>query len=542
MHKNLFSVVVWGEKYTSYFSDISIPTLLTSKNLALLKPNSKNTFFIITTYEDKKRLENNKSLKILKKYLDIEYQLIEKPGEQFFENKYKVLSNFQSYILQYSSGYNYVHFLYPDFVYSNGAFASIFKAFKNNSSAVAVPIPRINTFEYVEKTQGLTIKDLSAKYINYGFEKHCFPLFTDGQKSFYCDDQTTSVFPSTMMWKIRHAKLRKKKIEHNILFKCFHLHPISLKVQHDNPRMNADFTISFDEEYISNLFPDIGSFYIPNTSKEMAICSLDDNHPATVNKDNNLTVLRLSRFAERYASVLHRSFVELNYMWETGLSDKNDEKKVKNNATNLVNKIQNRLRIPSDVLKQTDYYSYVERKKREKIYTKNIFLNRGLPPIFFTFSKKRLFLVLITCQIFSILTLFKILKIFPFIGKSGGFLSWYRHIGILYTNDEYAAVKIRMLDFYLFWVNLIYKKSNFKNLLLPINWVLNVLLVSLPKKTYFFLKQFDIRNIRKSKKLLYLRYYINLYLTPLFFIIFIFLSFIIYVYSKFLNSSLQGRI
>ena len=87
MLKNLFSVVVWGEKYSSYLCDISIPTLLTSYNLALLKPNTGNTFLIVTTSRDQNIIEKHESIKNLKKLLDVKFEIIKKPHQSFFENK-----------------------------------------------------------------------------------------------------------------------------------------------------------------------------------------------------------------------------------------------------------------------------------------------------------------------------------------------------------------------------------------------------------------------------------------------------------------------
>lgn len=527
MLKNLFSVVVWGEKYSSYLCDISIPTLLTSYNLALLKPNTGNTFLIVTTSRDQNIIEKHESIKNLKKLLDVKFEIIKKPHQSFFENKYKVLSILQSKILQFSSDFDFVHFLYPDFVYSNGTFNSIFEQFKNNVSAIGVPIPRINTEHYINETQSLTISDLNARFLKFNFEKFCLPMFTPGQKSFFCDENTTSIFPSTLMWKIK-TNTNEGKYLYNILFKCFHLHPISLKVQHDNPRMNADFSISFDEEFVSNLFPDIGTFYIPEKSGEIAICSLDDNHPATVDKNEHLTVLRISRFAERFASVLHRSFVEKNYIWEVGLSNPESEKVVKKEAKNLIDKVLMRLQIPSTVLKQTDIYSYNQRKKREKVYRKSFFTKRGLPPIFYTFSKKRLFLVLIFCQLFFILHITKVLKIFPFLQQPGNFLGWYRHLGLLYTTDEYAAVKIRMFDFYLYWLKLLYIKVKLQVILAPFFWFISNLLVHFPNKLLFLLKAV----LRNQNSFFHLRSNLYFLISPLIFILLVIISIVIYVYMK----------
>ena len=484
--KHLFFLAVWGEKYIKYFTDISLPSLMTDQNLGVLKKDYPNDFIILSTTEGKEQIIESKIFPIISKKINIQFWIIDKPSSGFFSDKYKILSNFQNKILKILNCYDFVHFIYPDFVYGNGTFKDVFAKLEKGYGGYILPVPRIDKTNFEKEIEENTkkflngdFKNLNEIFENKSFTKIATPHFTESQNVFFQDEGYESTFPSSLMWKIPNKK--SDKLPYSILFKCYHLHPLTLKVQKNNPKMTSHFTVSLDEEYISNLYSDIGDLWCSKSSNEAAICSLDDHNPWPKLVYNGYDhVSRLARFAERSAGIVHRQFAQNDYVWFTGTPTKLNLDFTLKKGNKLINRVQDRMNISDSILFQNDIASYKKRVERQKIYDYSIFRRKGVPPFFYDWNKKGILIAILVFQLYSILyftRLLRPLRILRYLFyKYATFLRLLKYHNKIFENfrilarahitDESLNMKVRMYDFWLLFFEKFTLKPLFKKIFL----------------------------------------------------------------------------
>src|SRR5436190_24138657 len=68
-----FILVLWGERFRSYFLDLCLPTLLSPRNLPALKTQARSKFLICTRPEDWAAMQESKIFALLERYVDPVY-------------------------------------------------------------------------------------------------------------------------------------------------------------------------------------------------------------------------------------------------------------------------------------------------------------------------------------------------------------------------------------------------------------------------------------------------------------------------------------
>ena len=72
-----FTAVVWGNDYINYFLKWVIPSLLAPNNIPYLSLKENCKFIFYTTREYLSLFKNSEPIKDLKRYVEIDFQLIE---------------------------------------------------------------------------------------------------------------------------------------------------------------------------------------------------------------------------------------------------------------------------------------------------------------------------------------------------------------------------------------------------------------------------------------------------------------------------------
>ena len=469
--KHLFFVAVWEKEQLNDFVEISLPTLILDKNLGLLDKKDSNYLIILTDKFGKNGIEKSNVYHHLDKKIIINFWVFDRPINYIVNEKKKILNFFQDKLLQVIDQYQYVHFLYPEFIYGNGTFDEIFKRLDEGYSGFLLPIPSINKFNFkifldqtFKKSFDNKLNQLNRICQNKSFVKIANNLLTDFQKSFFQDEKHDVQSPSTLMWKIKN--LQEEQIDCSILFKEFFLQPISLKVQGNNSKMIRDFRVSLNNEYISNLYSDIDDLWCAQNTNQAIICKLDKEYDFTKLKLNDYDkTLRISRFVERNSNIIHRQFIKKNYLWLTGQTDKNKLKEVFLIANKLIEKLNFRLLISDNILRQNDIASYKQRLLGQKLNKVSYFTKQGMPSFIYSWKKRELLIALVVFQIYSILHFLKLLEYLRIIRhkyeeqikvlkNNPKLFEKFRVFARLYVSNENSDMNIRMYDF---WLHLLIK-------------------------------------------------------------------------------------
>jgi hypothetical protein len=351
--RTLFAAVLWGRDYVDNFVNGSLPTLLAPGNLGGMSPDGGSKLLIVTTEEDAEHFRAAPAYAALRRHIATEFRYIEKPHGR---NKYEIVSGHQCRVIHASKDFDALVFLYPDFIFADGTICNVLGRLAEGYDAVVMPVPRAAEetirpeLEKHEKSGAIALEprrfvEIAARNLHHSMA------------SYFLDAKAFSAYPSTLLWRVA---------DNALLFRCFHLHPIALRVQRNNPNYTTPFRITLDEEYLPRLFPCSDRIYFVEDSDEAAVCSLTESAfaPYPIHPWLRPNTALIAQWAEGSASVLHREFVRHSYRWHSGEVDSGTWMSAETGAADFVDRVLERLRIPDRVLQNEDPIAYKARLRR----------------------------------------------------------------------------------------------------------------------------------------------------------------------------------
>lgn len=353
--RNLFTVILWGEDYVQPFLRACLPTLLSPGNLGGEARERGSRFLIVTTRQDAARIRTSPIFAALQNHIEVEFLIISRPGGA---NKYAALSRQQMKAIRRSAAFDTIFFLYPDFVFSDGTIGRALKRLASGYEAVALPIPRVVEERLVPELARFGIPGQPGIAIPpTAFTELATRCLHPSHSSYTWANPEMSEYPSTLLWEAPNG---------GMLFRCFHLHPLAMRVQHHRETYNAQFRVSLDEEYFPRVFPDSNGVYCIPDSHEGAVCSLSPGsfRVSRIPSWQKPNVLFLARWAESATSTLHRQFVTHAYRWCCGPVNTESWQAVEQASQDNVQPILDRLTISSQLLRIEDPFSYRQRQRR----------------------------------------------------------------------------------------------------------------------------------------------------------------------------------
>ena len=240
MNKNVFYFPIWGEAYIKLFNNFGLNCLY--RNLIRMnKDNLKNSKIEIWTFkQDIKKIKSLPQIKKLVKKIEINYESIDelhKNLSNFNLNKYQFLSVLQKiFINSHSSKFEFLWFIYPDFIFSDNLVKNFFKL-KKKYKAYFIPVPQLIEEkvikEFNKKNFKPTTKNITKMFFDY---LHPIVKICDVNES---KTNTPSLFLSSD--------------KNSIIFKYYHMHPLIIKSDIENYNMNNKFYSSLDEGLVGEL-------------------------------------------------------------------------------------------------------------------------------------------------------------------------------------------------------------------------------------------------------------------------------------------------
>ena len=269
---------------------------------------SESKYLILTDTQYIDSLATSASIQKLEKILSVEFSEI--PDAPTVD-KYQKASLAKAKALQLAQGFNGVFFIYPDFLCADGTIKASALKIKQGWKAVMAPVPAVldSILTDPELRKCLSNRSKSAvteltpqKLVALSF-KHFHPMMWG-----YSLDRPENHMenPVLIIREIDH---------HNLLIKAFHLHPIVIAVQPDNPYFLYKFDVSLDEEYVTQLFKSADDIYFPNHINEYAMVSTRSPGSPPMPSPGKFNSRSIHWWLEWGASKLHREIASKWFIW-----------------------------------------------------------------------------------------------------------------------------------------------------------------------------------------------------------------------------------
>lgn len=310
----VFSLVVWGSAFVDAFLSVCLPSMLAPGNIPGLGGERRNKLLLHTRREDRTILENDPGMRALAKHLDIEYAELKFVTGR---NKYYVLSDAQSECVRISWGFDAIVFLYSDFVWARGSLAKALERLAEGYDAVVAAVPPLIREDFME----VAVAREAALFRN-----------EDGHR-------VLDVAPRTLVGlgkPILHPMMRDNTVEYarhtanpayvlssgpkgDYLIRCFHAHPVVLRVRHEAAEYWSHFSETLDEVFLPTAYGALERIHFVGDSDEVAIVSLTERHFQTPyhGETYRFDSQSIARWAEENAAPMHKMlFAERAYWHE----------------------------------------------------------------------------------------------------------------------------------------------------------------------------------------------------------------------------------
>lgn len=338
-NKQIFFFPIWGESYINNFVNICIPCFIESLTLFDNIVSKNFTIQIWTKKDDIIIFEKSPNIIKLKKKINITYIIIpNKVFKLYFLNKYDFLNLLQSIAITANSlKFNYIWFIYPDFIFNKTSLKNIYLKTQKDFEAIYIPVPQA-----IEEPLKEIIKYRGVLYIAQNLKKILAEYMHPIVKICAYDNLKTKT-PSLFF--------SHKKNEY-MMFRYYHMHPICLKLDLNNCELFKNFNTTLDGGFLKNL----KKIYVARNDK-FAICiSLLKLKSIKLPEIKNLRVRNVTNilleWCKQNINTLHIKISKFEYL----IKYKNfnfkkyiiSKKKLENLVVDLNNKINKRNRNKKD--------------------------------------------------------------------------------------------------------------------------------------------------------------------------------------------------
>jgi hypothetical protein len=247
-------VPVWGATYTSLFTDICLPMLLTPGNLGALGKRLGDQFVIVTSWEDYLAIQGSASFERLKNMIPVEFVLVD--GLVDLGNSHKAMSECYAMAMHREEvvpGETGFMFLTPDSFWPDGTFRRLIELADQDFKVVMAAGLRVNS----EAMSAILKKRIASFPDNPAFpltELISLVLANIHQLSMALNLLSRSGFlnmwPSHMYW--------INERDRQLVAHCFHLHPLLVLA----PKSQAKIGTTIDGEFLNNLHYPLDLYHV----------------------------------------------------------------------------------------------------------------------------------------------------------------------------------------------------------------------------------------------------------------------------------------
>jgi hypothetical protein len=446
----LFALAMWGERYVQNFIHFSLPTLLGDGNLADTQGIEGSHFLLQTTPEDFEYLKSSPLFHQLERTLPVEFVDIRRHQVR---DKYRTVTHCQMEALRLSESYDAIVPLYSDLIWSRGGIRFAVERVSQGALAMFSPGPTIlpePAMAALTSAAALTGQD-DARTIS--IEPHQLAAITLRDyhpmwDSFDWDGNSFTDFPACMRWNV---------LDQGWLIRCYHLHPVIMKVQPENPNFFSYINTTLDAEFVARVYEGIDRLFFATDTSDFALVTLRDcDAPPLPRPGYRASAAAVARWAEANAWLLHRAFANVAFRWHGGQIEEAAWQAAEARSRAIIEEVRDRLNTPDSVLSIDDKVAYEARLARKKTAAKQ---RRPieLPPSIAMLSRIELTRILLRQLSLGSAWLF-MSRI-----RRGFFGDWFRNRPLLMRfwnhakpilrpkSEIDAALSIRRLIYYILW-------------------------------------------------------------------------------------------
>ena len=250
----VFSTPVWGAGHVGLFVNVGLPSLLAPGNLPGLTLNPKSRYLIYTLAEYEKDLKAAPSFQHLSRILPVEII----PILQEIISPHRVMSDCHvDSVSRAEEISGAVVFLPPDCIWSDGSMVRLEALTRSGKSVVHMSGVRLDRDGFVPElidrySEGRAVLSLKSRDLVAMGLRHLHPI----AHSHFFEEYEGELMPANLVWSVSGEGL---------LLRCFHLHPLMVKMQ--TPLVKFNSTI--DDDLALRACPDSGRDYVVTDSDEL---------------------------------------------------------------------------------------------------------------------------------------------------------------------------------------------------------------------------------------------------------------------------------
>jgi hypothetical protein len=247
-------VPVWGKAFTSLFTDICLPMLMTPGNLYALGKQPRDRFVIATTWEDRLSIQATESFKRLQSIMNVHFILVD--GLVNFAITHDAMSGCYAMAMKDKTvipGETYFVFLTPDSFWPDGTFQRLGELVDQDFKVVMAGGLRV-------KSEAMSA--ILRQRIHRSPENPAVPLtelihlalanLHQLSDAFNILSRTgfLNIWPSHIYW-INNR-------DNQLVAHCFHLHPLLVLA----PNSEVSIGTTIDGDFIDNLRYPLNQFHV----------------------------------------------------------------------------------------------------------------------------------------------------------------------------------------------------------------------------------------------------------------------------------------
>lgn len=357
----IFSIVVWGRQYVENFLNICLPSMLAPGNLLDLPGGRRNRLVVHTRPQDRPTIAADPGMRRLAKQIDVVYVDLRIDP---FVSKYNTLSRAQSDCVQMSREFDVIVFLYSDFVWARGGIAAALARLKDGYEAIVAPVPPLVREEFVRsvlrddavwyRTDGDTVVlDFKPRELVGLGKRIMHPMMRDN----VLESERHTGSPAYMLWTGPNG---------DYVIRCFHAHPVALRVKHRSAEYWREFSSTLDEFFFPAAYAAMEKIYMVPDSDELAIVSLTEAEFPTpyLDEEHRLDSEFVVRWAEACAAPTHKLLFGRPSVWHASDIDPAAWAPALARSEAFARGVAERLLLPDLTIQSEDPLTYATRLDR----------------------------------------------------------------------------------------------------------------------------------------------------------------------------------
>lgn len=292
-----FTTVVWGTEFTDAFLRVSLPSLLTPRNLPCFTSRTDSCYRIYTVPEDVETITQSAAYRRLAAMMPVEVATVRGIS---YVGKYRAMTQCHAdFIRAFQHEFGAFFFISPDVVWADGTFDRLLDIHAMGKRMVAMTTPRLAKESFIpaylrEYGRGEDVAPITPRQLIKLALSHLHPVT---KSQFWEPAPGRRTEPGDIFWKVD---------EGGFLARAFHLQP--LMVQPVDRTLIP--TTAVDADYSLKACPNLTEIYVVEDSDDLCYLDFTSSRDRAEFIAVEQTPEQLAKAAQVQSDERHRQFVK----------------------------------------------------------------------------------------------------------------------------------------------------------------------------------------------------------------------------------------